>query len=114
MTYALGHGKHYNRPLYGPMAHPYLVAFRTLAAALEAAPPSEREQRRVRAIAQLAKERGAAFADIIAWALRERAEHSPAVNNRRKQAFCQRGHSLCCGTCRRARQREAQAKRRAG
>jgi len=61
------------RPLDGPGAHPYLVVFRELQRALAEAPASERETRQARALAQLRRERGARFADVIDWALREHA-----------------------------------------
>lgn len=122
-------GKHYDRPLRGPHAHPYLVSLRRLLRDLRQSPPSEMERRRTRALQQLAKDKGPSFAGIIAWALRERLEgvpHGP-TRGRTLQSQCQRGHSMlpgsphvaidrhgrrCCGTCRRQRQLDAQLRKR--
>jgi hypothetical protein len=65
------------RPLHGPNAHPYLVATRALEQALQAVPSEERPERQRQAIQQLTKERGWRFADMIDFALRERAMERP-------------------------------------
>jgi hypothetical protein len=98
------------------------VVTRALDKALRAAPASERDTRRVKALRQIAAEHGQQFADIVAWALEERAHaETRPVNGRHKQTVCKQGHSLapgsphlevgqdgtrCCGTCRRKRLKE--------
>lgn len=62
------------RPLHGPRAHPFLVAFRAVRALLDAAPEADRPRVQARELARLEREHapdGRRFAGVIAFALRE-------------------------------------------
>lgn len=60
------------RPLSGPKSHPYLREANALYPAVVAAPPVVREALIVSETAKLVSEFDAGFAEIVAFALRER------------------------------------------